>query len=84
VACGPPLAPFLEERPMETRIDARAACDEVAGVAEAIAALSPGDVVCQGDRYITCVEAEPPGGVPAGTRQLAPGTSRGAPLCRGG
>jgi hypothetical protein len=63
---------------MQTRIDARAACGEVAGVAEGIATLSPGDVVCQGDRYITCVEAESRGGVPAGTRQLAPGSSQGA------
>jgi hypothetical protein len=68
---------------METTIDAR---DTVARIAEsmrgdapeAIATLSPGDVVRQGDLYITCLESEPPGGVPAGTRQLAPGEGRGA------
>jgi hypothetical protein len=72
---------------MKTKtIDARTAYAEVARAAEAIrsdaheaiATLSPGDVVRQGDLYITCLEGEPPGGRPAGTRQLAPGTTRGA------
>ena len=72
---------------METKtIDARTAYTEVLRAAEeirsdaheAIATMSPGDVVRQGDLYITCLDGEPPGGVPAGTRQLAPGTSRGA------
>src|SRR5262245_10533757 len=45
---------------------------------KAIATMSPGDVVRQGALYITRLDTEPPGGVPAGTRQLAPGTTRGA------
>jgi hypothetical protein len=72
---------------MESKtIDARTAYAEVARAAEAIqsdaheaiATLSPGDVVRQGDLYITCLVGEPLGGVPAGTRQWAPGTTRGA------
>ena len=39
---------------------------------EVIATMSPGDVVRQGDLYITCLDSEPRGGVPAGTRQLVP------------
>jgi hypothetical protein len=77
----------LEVEPMKTReLDARTAYAEVLHAAEAICcdahesipAMSPGDVVRQGDIYITCLDAEPWGGVPAGTRQLAPGTTRGA------
>jgi hypothetical protein len=69
-----------------TTINAQAAYAEVARAAEAIrsdaheaiATMSPGDVVRQGDLYITCLDSEPPDGVPAGTRQLAPGTTRGS------
>jgi hypothetical protein len=69
-----------------TMIDARTAYAQVARAAEeirsdaheAIATMSPGDVIRQGDLYITCLAGEPPGGVPAGTRQLAPGRTRGA------
>ncbi len=61
-------------------IDSRTAYAEVLRTAEAIrsdaheviATMSPGDVVRQGDLYITCLDSEPRGGVPAGTRQLAP------------
>ena len=35
-------------------------------------------MVRQGDIYIICLAAEPPGGVPAGTRRLAPGAGPGA------
>jgi hypothetical protein len=71
---------------MKMTIDAHTAYNEVARAAEAIkrdapetiATLSPGDVVRQGDLYITCLDCEPAGGVPAGTRQLAPGTTQGA------
>jgi hypothetical protein len=71
---------------MNTVIDARTAYTEVLRAAEeirsdaheTIATLSPGDVVRQGDLYITCLATVPRGVSPAGTRQLAPGTSRGA------
>ena len=72
---------------MKTKtIDARTAYAEVLRAAEeirsdaheTIATMSPGDVVRQGDIYITCLDGEPPGGVPVGTRQLAPGTTLGA------
>ena len=72
---------------MKTKtIDARAAYAEVLHAAEeirsdaheTIATMSPGDVIRQGDIYITCLDGEPNGGMPAGTRQLAPGTSRGS------
>jgi len=67
-------------------IDARTAYNEVLRAAEeirsdaheVIAIMSPGDVVRQGDLYITCLECEPQGGRPAGTRQLAQGPTRGA------
>jgi hypothetical protein len=67
-------------------IDARTALAEVLRTAEKICSnahetiwtMSPGDMVRQGDLYITCLGTEPPGGIPAGTRQLAPGLSRGA------
>ena len=45
---------------------------------ETIATMSPGDVLRQGDLYITCLDSEPKGGRPAGTRQLAQGATRGA------
>jgi hypothetical protein len=69
-----------------TMIDARTACAEVRSAAEVIRSdahevigtMSPGDVVRQGDLYLTCLDREPPGGMPVGTRQLAPGTTRGA------
>jgi hypothetical protein len=72
---------------METKtIDAHTAYAEVLRAAEEIRSdahetiptMSPGDVVRQGDLYLTCLEGEPPGGIAAGTRQLAPGTTRGA------
>jgi len=72
---------------MQTKtIDARIAYDEVLRAAEeirsdaheVIAIMSPGDVVRQGDLYITCLESEQQGGRPAGTRQLAQGPTRGA------
>jgi hypothetical protein len=72
---------------METKtIDARTAYAEVLHAAEqirsdaheTIATMSPGDVVRQGDLYITCLDGEPQGGQPAGTRQLAQGLTRGA------
>jgi hypothetical protein len=67
-------------------VDARAACAEVLRAAEAIRSdapeaiptMSPGDVVRQGDLYITCLAREPAGGILARSRQLAPGTTRGA------
>jgi len=67
-------------------IDARTAYAEVLRAAEeihsdaheVIAIMSPGDVVRQGDLYITCLECEPQEGRPAGTRQLAQGPTRGA------
>jgi hypothetical protein len=76
-----------EEHPMKTKtIDARTAYAEVLHAAEeirsdaheTIVTLSPGDVVRQGDLHITCLDGEPKGGIPAGTRQLAPGTTRGS------
>jgi len=72
---------------MQTKtIDARTAYAEVLRAAEeirsdaheTIATLSPGDVVRQGDLYLTCLDDEPPGGVPARTRRLSPGRTRGA------
>jgi len=67
-------------------IDARTAYEDVRSAAEAICSdahetirtMSPGDVVRQGDLYLTRLDCEPPGGVPSGARQLAPGTTRGA------
>jgi hypothetical protein len=76
-----------EDHAMETKtIDARAAYAEVLRAAEAIRSdahetiptMSPGDVVRQGDLYITCLAGEPARGVPAGTRRLAPGRTQGA------
>jgi hypothetical protein len=77
----------LEANPMETKtIDPRTAYAEVLRAAEeirsdaheTIATMSPGDVLRQGDLYITCLDVEPPGGRLSGTRQLAQGTTRGA------
>jgi hypothetical protein len=77
----------MEEHIMETgTTDARGAHAEVRTAAEEIRSdahetipiMSPGNVVRQGDLYVTYLDGEPAGGVPARTRQLAPGTTRGA------
>jgi hypothetical protein len=78
---------FVEENPLASKtIDALTAYNEVIQTAEEIRCdahekidvMSPGDVIRQGDIYVTCLESEPPGGRPVESRRLAQGTTQGA------
>lgn len=71
---------------MARTITAEAAFKTVARAAERIkndeparvGAMSPGDVVRQGDIYVMLLDREIDGGKPSGSRQLAPGSSQGS------
>ena len=49
-----------------------------AAATDRIGSPSLGDVVRQGDIYLTCIESLPTDGKPSQERQLAPGTSQGS------